>query len=98
AYGEMANTMKKSRIKNILDKGDMTPEVAKNMLFSNKPSEIRKLYQGLTNEGRENARATIITEIADRLSKRASGLTPDALATELSKNREVLDAFFPGAR
>lgn len=98
AYGEMANTMKKSRIKNILDKGDMTPEVAKNMLFSSKPSEIRSLYKGLTNEGRENARATIITEITDRLSKRASGLTPDALATELSKNREVLDAFFPGAR
>ncbi len=98
AYGEMANTMKKSRIKGVLDKGDMTPEVARNLLFSNKPSEIRQLYQGLTNEGRENARATIITDIADRLSRRASGLTPDALATELSKQKEVLDVFFRGDR
>ena len=98
AYGEMANTMKKSRIKNVLDKGDMTPEVARNMLFSNKPSEVRKLYEGLTNEGRENARATIITDIADRLSRRASGLTPDSLATELSKQKEVLDVFFRGDR
>jgi hypothetical protein len=98
AYGEMANTMKRSRIKNVLDKGDMTPEVARNLLFSNKPSEIRKLYQGLTNEGRENARATIITEIADRLSRRASGLTPDALATELGRQKEALDVFFRGER
>lgn len=98
AYGEMANTMKKTRIKNVLDKGDMTPEVARNLLFSNKPSEIRQLYQGLTNEGRENARATIITEIADRLSRRASGLTPDALATELGRQKEVLDVFFRGDR
>lgn len=98
AYGEMANTMKRTRIKNVLDKGDMTPEVARNLLFSNKPSEIRQLYQGLTNEGRENARATIITEIADRLSRRASGLTPDALATELGRQKEVLDVFFRGDR
>lgn len=98
AYGEMANTMKNSRIKNVLDKGDMTPEVARNMLFSNKPSEVRKLYKGLTNEGRENARATIITDISSRLSNSAAGLTPDRLATELSKNKEMLDVFFPGQR
>lgn len=98
AYGEMANTLKKSRIKSVLDKGDTTPEVAKNLLFSSKPSEIRTLYQGLTNEGRENARATIIGEIADRLSRRASGLTPDALATELGRSKETLDVFFRGNR
>ena len=98
AYGEMAQTMKKTRIKNVLDKGDMTPEVAKSLLFSNKPSEVNQLYQGLTNEGRSNARATIITDISQRLSNRASGLTPDALATELSKRREVLDVFFRGNR
>lgn len=98
AYGDMAQTMKKTRLKNVLDKGDMTPEVARNLLFSNKPSEVRQLYQGLTNEGRGNARAAIITDIADRLSRRASGLTPDALATELSKRKEVLDVFFRGNR
>lgn len=98
AYGEMAQTMKKTRLKNVLDKGDMTPEVVRNLLFSNKPSEVRQLYQGLTNEGRTNARAAIITDIADRLSRRASGLTPDSLATELSKRKEVLDVFFRGNR
>lgn len=98
AYGEMAQTMKKTRLKNVLDKGDMTPEVARNLLFSNKPSEVRQLYQGLTNEGRENARAAIITDIVDRLSRRASGLTPDSLATELGKRKEVLDVFFRGSK
>lgn len=96
AYGDMAQTMKKTRLKNVLDKGDMTPEVARNLLFSNKPSEVRQLYQGLTNEGRSNARAAIITDIVDRLSRRASGLTPDSLATELGKRKEVLDVFFRG--
>jgi hypothetical protein len=98
AYGEMAQTMKQTRIKNVLDKGDMTPEVARNLLFSNKPSEVNQMYKGLTNEGRNNARATIITDIASRLSNRASGLTPDSLATELGKRREVLDVFFRGNR
>lgn len=98
AYGEMAQTMKKTRLKNVLDKGDMTPEVARNLLFSNKPSEVKQLYQGLTNEGRENARAAIITDIADRLSRRASGLTPDSLAAELGKRKEVLDVFFRGSK
>lgn len=98
AYGDMAQTMKKTRIKNVLDKGDMTPEVARNLLFSNKPSEVNQLYQGLTSEGRSNARATIITDISQRLSNRASGLTPDALATELSKRSEVLNVFFRGSR
>lgn len=98
AYGDMAQTMKKTRLKNVLDKGDMTPEVARNLLFSNKPSEVRQLYQGLTNEGRGNARAAIVTDIVDRLSRRASGLTPDSLATELGKRKEVLDVFFRGSK
>jgi hypothetical protein len=98
AYGEMANTLKNTRIKSVLNKGDMTPEVARNMLFSNKPSEIRQIYGSLTDEGRNNARATIITDISDRLSRRASGLTPDSLATELGKSKEVLDVFFRGPR
>lgn len=98
AYGEMANTLKKTRLKNVLDKGDMTPEVARNLLFSNKPSEVNQLYRSLTNEGRQNARATIISDIVDRLSRRASGLTPDSLATELGKRKEVLDVFFRGEK
>jgi hypothetical protein len=94
----MAQTMKNTRIKNVLDKGDATPEVARNLLFSNKPSEVNQLYQGLTNEGRTSARATIINDVTQRLSNSASGLTPDALATELSKRKEVLDVFFRGNR
>ena len=94
AYGEMANTLKNTRIKGILDRGDATPETAKNMLFSSKESEVRNLYKSLDQEGRNNARAVIIEDIISTLSRRANGLSPDSLATELKKRRTTTDVFF----
>lgn len=98
AYGEAAQNLRETRIKNVFDKGDATPEVARNLLFSNKPSEVRNMYQSLTTEGRENARAVIIGDIVSRLNRRAGGMTPDSLATELGRSRETLDVFFRGER
>lgn len=100
AYGEMANTIKETRLKNVFNKGDVTPEAAKTLLFSSKPSEVRQLFSSLDDKGRAAARATIMTDITDALSKRAGGqgFTPDTLMNELAKRKPALDVFFRGER
>ena len=95
-YAEEATKMTKTRLKNILDKGDVTPENVQTMLFSQKPSEVRTLYNSLTDEGRENARSAIISKVVTDLNKRAAGLSPNTFASELKKYGLQTNEFFKG--
>ena len=95
-YANEAQKLKKSRIKNILDKGDVTPENVGTMLFSQKPSEVKSLYESLTTKGKENARSALIHRAMDNASKRAGGLTPNAFSSELNKISKNTDTFFRG--
>lgn len=95
-YGKEAVKMTKTRIKNVLDKGDLTPEAVQNMLFSQKPSEVRNLYVSLTQEGKVNARSAIISKVIGNLSRRQSGFTPSSFATEMKKYVLQTGEFFKG--
>ncbi|SPX11880.1 DNA transfer protein [Escherichia coli] len=44
-YADEAAKLKNTRLKNVLMKGDLTPEVVNNMLFSKNKSEIKTLYK-----------------------------------------------------
>lgn len=96
AYASEAQKLKKTRIKNILDKGDVSPENVSTMLFSQKPSEVRSLYESLTTEGKNNARSALIHRAVDNASKRAGGMTPNSFSTELNKISKNTDVFFRG--
>lgn len=96
-YAEEAQSLKKTKLKNILDKGDVTPESVKTMLFSQNPSDLNRLYGSLTTDGRENARAAIISKVVDDISKRRAGMTPNAFATEMRKYKPHVETFFKGA-
>lgn len=91
AYAEQANQIKKSSIKNALEKGDVTPEVVNNMLFGNKPSQAKLLYKSLDNTGRQSARNGLITKALEK----ANG-SPDSFATELNRLSKNIDATFKG--
>jgi len=95
-YAEEATKLTKTKLKNILDKGDVTPESVKPMLYSKNLSETKLLYNSLTNEGRGNARAAIISKIAEDLSRRAGGITPNAFVNELKKYPNQMSVFFKG--
>lgn len=95
-YGDMADELKRTKTKGLLDKGDVTPEIAKQSLFSTNKSDIDRLYKDLSTEGKNNARSVIIQEITDKLNKRVGGLTPNSLATELGKHSKTLETFFRG--
>lgn len=98
SWGGMSADLKETKLKGLLDKGEMTPEIARDLLFSKKPSDYKRLFVNLSDDGRQNARSVILTDIAERAGNRAGGLTPDALATELSKNKELIETFFRGPR
>ena len=96
-YADEAKKLSGTKLKNILDKGDITPESVQMMLFSKKPSEVKQLYSSLTNEGRQNARAAIISKVVNDLSRRANGFTPNSFVSELKKYDDQISVFFKGA-
>lgn len=95
-YADQAETLKKSKLKNVLDKGDVTPESVKQLIMSKNPSELKLAYSSMTQSGKQNARAAIISNIVDNVSKRAGGMTPNAFATEMKKFQPQVNTFFKG--
>lgn len=95
-YANEAVKLTKTRLKNVLDKGDVTPESVKNMLFSQNPSEVNLLYKSLGNEGKRNTRSAIISRVVNDLSRRQHGITPNSFASEMKKYGLQVDTFFKG--
>lgn len=95
-YAGEAQKLKKSRIKSVLDKGDVTPENVDTLLFSKKPSEVKTLYNSLTTDGKNNARSALIYRAFDNAQKRAGGATPNTFSSELNKITKQTDVFFRG--
>lgn len=94
-YRSEAEKMTKTRLKNVLDKGDLTPEVAENLLFSTKRSEVKSLYESLDSSGRDAARATVI----QRALTKAGGLdnpSPEKFISELRRMESQTGILFKG--
>ena len=87
-----------SKLKAILDKGEATPEVVRNMMFSRNKSDIDRLYKSLTPKGQDAARATFITQIADDLAKQQKGVSPTSVGTQLNKYSDGINALFKGKK
>lgn len=94
-YAEEANLLTKSRLKNVLDKGDVTPEQYKTLLFSSKPSEIQTLYRSMNNEGRGHARNAVLNHVVDKAGG-LENMTPATINRELKKAMPQINAFFRG--
>lgn len=91
-YRAEAELIKGTRLKNILQKGDITPEVVNNMLFSNKPSETKALYMSLDQRGRNAMRAGLIGKAMER-----SAGSPDRFLNELNRMGGKIGIAFKGS-
>jgi hypothetical protein len=98
AYAQEASKIKNTRLKNVLQKGDLTPEAAANVLFSQKPSEVRALYRSLDASGKEAARGTVLAKAIQRATNAEGEISPNGLATQLSKLKTQTDIIFPGLK
>ena len=94
-YADEAQKLTKTRLKTVLDKGDLTPEVAENLLFSRKPSEVQLLYNSLGMKGRQAARATIVQR-ALRDANVTGEVSPDRFLNSISKMEAQTGIFFKG--
>lgn len=90
-YRAEAENIKNTRLKTVLQKGDVNPEVVNNMLFSNKPSETRALYASLDSMGRNAMRAGLIGRAAEK-----SGGSPDKFLSELNRMGDKIGIAFKG--
>lgn len=88
-YASEMEKLKSTRLKSVLQKGDLTPEVVNNLIYSTKPSEFRNLYRSLDNKGKSAARSAIIGKAFDK-----SGGSPEKFYSEMNKMKSQLGIAF----
>lgn len=92
---DLADDMKMGALERVLKKGNETPEVVKNMLFSAKPSEVKALYRGLTPAGKAAARTAILQRAAEKAGG-MENISPDKFANEVGRLGRSVGVFFDG--
>lgn len=91
-YANEAQLVNNTRLKNVLQKGELTPEVVNNLLFSSKPSEVKQLYGSLDSRGRSAARASVIGKAYEK-----SGGSPDKFLNEVNRLSSQTGILFKGS-
>ncbi|TKU70757.1 lytic transglycosylase domain-containing protein [Citrobacter sp. wls710] len=78
-WANEAEKLKNTRLKTVLQKGDLTPEVVNNMLFSKNKSEVQNLYRSVGQVGRAQMRNGIIGKAMEK-----SGGSPDQFLRQVN--------------
>ena len=90
-YADEANKLQNTRLKNVIMKGDLTPEVVNNMLFSKNKSEIQNLYRSVGQIGRAQMRNGIIGKAMEK-----SGGSPDQFLRQVNMMSNQTGIAFKG--
>jgi len=92
-WAREAGLAQNTKLKNIIAKGDIKPEIAQGMLFSKSPSETKILFNSLDTKGRDNARAAILNKIFE-----SSRESPDVFLNKLTSPQyaAAVNQFFKG--
>lgn len=90
-YADEASKLQNTRLKNVLMKGDLTPEVVNNMLFSKNKSEVKNLYNSVGQIGRAQMRNGIIGKAMEK-----SGGSPDQFLRQVNMMSNQTGIAFKG--
>lgn len=90
-YADEASKLQNKRLKNVLMKGDLTPEVVNNMLFSKNKSEVQNLYNSVGQIGRAQMRNGIIGKAMEK-----SGGSPDQFLRQVNMMSNQTGIAFKG--
>ena len=93
---EGAGELQVSALSNALRRGDQTPETVSNLLFSQKPSDVRLLYRNLDETGRANARAAVILRAAEKATT-GGNISATRFGNEINKLSSQVGIVFSGA-
>lgn len=94
---DFAGDLEKTTLERVLKTGEATPEEARLLLFSNKPSDVRALFRNLSPQGKERARAVVVQKLIDDAggSVAISELSPAKFRSALEKSMERIGVAFP---
>lgn len=90
-WANEADKLKNTRLKTVLQKGDLTPEVVNNMLFSKNKSEVQNLYRSVGQIGRAQMRNGIIGKAMEK-----SGGSPDQFLRQVNMMSNQTGITFKG--
>lgn len=87
-YSGVFNKVLNKRIANNLNKAkkEFTPELINSVVFSRKPSDIKRIWPALSEDGKNAMRAAYISKIAEK-----AGDSPTKFLTELNKLKSQSD-------
>lgn len=88
----------RTALKSILRRGEATPEVINNMLFSGKKSDVSALYKSLTPEGQALARMAIVNRIAKDMGVQGGDISAEKFISQINKRSDQLGVFFGKAQ
>jgi len=96
-FSQEFGLFKRSELRNVLSRGETTPEVAAQVLRGGKTSELERLASNVGPEGRAAARAAIIRDAVNRAGGFIN-LNPDRITNEFLKPnaQKAIGAFFKG--
>jgi hypothetical protein len=92
---QMAGELENDTLSRVLSKGEQTPEVVQKMLFSQKPSDARALYRGLTPDGQANARMALLSKVLEKAGG-VDNLSPQKFIIEAERLGSPMGVFFRG--
>lgn len=91
----MADEIDEGKLKSLFKSGEDTPENIKGMLFSRKPSEVRRVYRQLSPKGKSYARTAIMQEVAAKANG-IENISPEKFKTAVKKMGDNIGIVFKG--
>jgi len=91
----MTGELKTAALKTALDRGTESPEAIRGLLFSSKPSDVRLLYRNLSDAGRENAKAALLAQAAEKATTN-DVLSVERFVSQVDKLGPQFGVFFKG--
>lgn len=91
----LAGELDSTAFRGVLQRAETTPEDVSRLLFSKKPSEVRRLYQNLSPEGQAKARAGIIHMAVEKAGG-LEAISPDRFANAIAQNSRSAGVVFQG--
>ncbi len=80
SYRIIARGIEKTGLKNALEKGDVTPELINNLVYSKRPSDIARIYGMVNENGKNQLRSAYLTKAYDL----ANG-SPQRMVSQLNR-------------
>lgn len=77
-YRRIARGVEKTGLKNALEKGDVTPELINNIVYSKRPSDIARIYGMVNERGKNQLRSAYLTKALE-----SAGGSPRSMTTQL---------------